>query len=255
MMTGQRINRWWYRNFKLESFESLGDLKGKYELSDVHFKAMKKYYDGWKATHESTKAKRSSEGNVEGGLPAGLVANVDKITDEEEGDGESLPPSLGSMHVDREKTESTTTAATSAAPSTDALTFAVSTFAASTSAASTTAASTSVASTSATVATTTSKSTEPVQSSRAPSVVSDGLDDSLVDADGGETPKKKKMKSDRIRSNKSKRRHGHHRSHRSHRNDTSSSREAKREDGGDGSIVDDIDDAEKGQEKQRQDEQ
>lgn len=73
MLSGQRINSWWYRNFKLDGFHLLGDLKETYGLSEVHFEEMKKYYNCWKVSHENTKIKKTSGANVEEVRSAGAA--------------------------------------------------------------------------------------------------------------------------------------------------------------------------------------
>lgn len=99
------MTKWWYRHFSLDGFEGLGRFAERYNITQVHFEAMKKYYESWKVTYEASKAKRkvdvpntsvneSSSQQQPGCLASSLQdshdANVSNETDQEMEDDESV---------------------------------------------------------------------------------------------------------------------------------------------------------------------
>lgn len=62
------MNKWWYRHFKLEDCDDLGSLMEKYDIAAEKVDVMKNYFQAWKATYESNRAKKGTRGSVAGGV-------------------------------------------------------------------------------------------------------------------------------------------------------------------------------------------
>lgn len=54
------VSGWWYRSFQLEGFDRLGDLKTRFGIEQLHYDAMKKFYDQWKSIYDLKQLKAAA---------------------------------------------------------------------------------------------------------------------------------------------------------------------------------------------------